>query len=133
MNQTANKLKLAKDLNLKLAEEVAKLKTILQKLGLNNREPEFYDKMPPKADGVVLAVTGSVPGQDMVTISLGADIGMRPGHQLEVSRTSAAGPTYVGRIEVIKTDAEKSVCKVLPNYLKSPVQKGDRVDTRQQQ
>jgi hypothetical protein len=134
MNQTANQLKLAKDLNLKLAEEVGKLKEILGKLGYNNREPEFYSKLPPKADGIVLAVTGTqIPGQDMVTISLGSDIGMRPGHQLEVSRTSAAGPTYVGRIEVIKTDPEKSVCKVLPNYLKSPVQKGDRVDTKQQQ
>jgi Skp family chaperone for outer membrane proteins len=134
MNQKASELKLAKDLNLKLAEEVAKLKAILQKLGINNREPEFYEKMPPKADGIVLAVTGTtVPGQDMVTISLGSDIGMRAGHQLEVSRTSAAGPTYVGRIEVIKTDPEKAVCKVLLPYLKSPVQKGDRVDTRQQQ
>ena len=134
MNRKANEVKLAKDLNLKLAEEVGKLKAILQNLGHNNRDPEFYSKQPPKADGVVLAVTGtSVPGQDMVTISLGSDVGIRPGHQLEVSRTSAAGPTYVGRIEVIKTDPEKAVCKVLPNYLKSPVQKGDRVDTRQQQ
>jgi ABC-type transporter Mla subunit MlaD len=134
MNQTASKLKLAKDLNLKLAEEVGKLKAILQKLGINNREPEFYEKIPPKADGIVLAVTGTtVPGQDMVTISLGSDVGIRPGHLFEVSRTSAAGPTYVGRIEVIKTDPEKAVCKVLLPYLKSPVQKGDRVDTRQQQ
>ena len=125
MNQTANQLKLAKELNLKLAEEVGKLKDILIKMGLNNRDPDFYAKLPPKADGVVLAVTGTqTPGQDMVTISLGSDIGLRPGHQLEVQRTSSAGPTYVGRIEVLKAEPEKSVCKVLLPYLRSPRAKG---------
>jgi len=126
MNEAAAELKRARKQNLDLAEQAGKLEAVLLKIG-GNRDPAFYEKWPPKVDGVVT----SVSGRDLTTISLGSDDGIRPGHFFEVSRIAGGTPTYVGRIEVIRTDANQSVCKVDPNYQKSLVQKDDRVDSKQ--
>jgi hypothetical protein len=127
MNSTALEVSRLKELNTKLSEEVAKFEAVLLKLG-GSKDPEFYKDWPPKIDGIVK----SVAGRDLVTISLGSDDGLRPGHLLEVSRVSDSGATYVGRIEVVRTAPDESVCKVLTDFQKSNVQKGDRVFTKQQ-
>ncbi len=82
----------------------------------------------PPVEGVVL----SVAGDGLVEISIGADDGLRRGHRLEVYRRSDPDgrPVYVGRIEVVKMAADKSVCRIERKLAKSPVQKGDRVRRR---
>lgn len=81
---------------------------------------------PPDVDGLVLAT----PGGGLVEISIGADDGLLKGHLLQIVRSGGGQGTYVGKVEVLKTDPDKSVCKVDPKYLKSPVQRGDRVYSR---
>jgi hypothetical protein len=127
MNSTALEVSRMKELNAKLSEEVAKFESVLLKLG-GSKDPEFYKDWPPKVDGVIK----SISTRDLVTISLGSDDGLRPGHQLEVSRVADGNATYLGRIEVVRTAPDESVCKILPEYSKSNVLKGDRVFTKQQ-
>ena len=71
----------------------------------------------------------SVAGGGLVEISIGANHGLRRGHRLVVYRRSApdARSVYAGRIEVIKTAADTSVCRIEHALAKSPVQEGDRV------
>ena len=78
---------------------------------------------PPEVEGLVLAV----PQQDLIEISIGSDDGLRTGHKLQVVRMQGGASTYVGRVEVVRTEPDKSVCKVDPNYRQSNVQRGDRV------
>ena len=47
----------------------------------------------------------ATPGAGLVEISLGSDQGLLKGHQLEVYRIGGGQSTYVGRIEVVQTDA----------------------------
>ena len=87
-------------------------------------------KAPPKAEDVVPKVDGvvtGVSGKDLAEISLGSDDGLRKGHRLEVYRIQGGQGIYVGRIEVMKTTPNKSVCKEIPEFKKRDVQKGDRV------
>jgi len=126
MNEAAAEVKRLRKQNLDLTEEVAKYEAVLLKIG-GSRDPAFYEKWPPKVDGLVTSVAGG----DLATISLGSDDGIRPGHLFEVSHNAGGKSTYVGRLEVIRTDANQSVCKVLKPYQQSLVQKDDRVDSKQ--
>jgi hypothetical protein len=68
-----------------------------------------------------------VAGNDLAEISLGSDDGLRKGHRLEVYRIVDGQGIYVGRIEVVKTTPNKSICKEILEFKKRDVQKGDRV------
>ena len=60
-------------------------------------------------------------------ISIGADDGLLKGHKMEVVRMGGGASVYVGRIEVMRTTPDRAVCRVIPDMLKSPIQRGDRV------
>jgi hypothetical protein len=88
-------------------------------------EPAARVEPPPNVSGLVLSVE-----DDAVEISLGSDAGLKPGHRLGVFRTLADQSIYVGRIEVTRTAPDKSACKVIPEFERRKVQKGDRVATK---
>lgn len=76
-------------------------------------------------DGIVLADSEN----DQVEISIGSDDGLSTGRQLEVYRREGAAGKYVGRIEVLLTQPDRSICRVLSDFLQRPIRKGDRVAT----
>ncbi|OHB72838.1 MAG: hypothetical protein A2V70_01455 [Planctomycetes bacterium RBG_13_63_9] len=125
LNQKVNQLKQAKARETTLAADHAKALEVLRKFGLSG-EPELYADQPPDVEGIVLAVTGD----GLVEISNGSDEGLLKGHKLHVYRVGGGRSVYVGRIEVVRTDADRAVCKIDPKYQKSPVQKGDRVASK---
>ncbi len=126
VNQLANENARLKAENLEISRQYARAQEVLRKFGLKP-EPELYENEPPALDSLVIAV---LPG-DLVEIKLGSDDGLREGHQLTVSRIQGGVPTLVGFIEVVKTTPDTSVCKVVPGSLRSAIQRGDRVDTKQ--
>jgi hypothetical protein len=77
---------------------------------------------PPIVDGYV---ESTFEGK-LVQISLGSDDGLAKGHQLQVYRP---GGSYVGRIEVLRTHFDRSVCQVV-GIQNSRVQKNDLVASR---
>jgi len=110
-----------------LAQDLAEAKEALRWVGDLNPKSDYKAKAPPKVDGVVLAT----PGAGLVEVSLGSDDGLRKGHQLEVYRISGGASTYVGRIEVIKTAPNLSVCKLADKFPQnSNIMKGDRVASK---
>ena len=87
------------------------------------KQLHLEEQSPPKVDGVVLAAKSG-----LVEISLGSDDGLRVGHSLEVFRTTPK-PVYLGRIEIVMLKSDRSVGKVLPDFSKGKIEKGDRVAT----
>jgi DNA repair exonuclease SbcCD ATPase subunit len=81
------------------------------------------DDVPP-ADlrGEVLAVNSN----QLVEISLGRDDGIREGHTLEVYR----GGQYLGRVQISKTQDDKSIGKILASFRKGYIQAGDKVASK---
>ncbi len=124
LHQAVNELKRLKALQVRLADDRAKVEAVLRIHGLKD-DPAAYSKVPPAVEGIVLAVTGD----GLVEVSIGEDDGLLKKHTLEVFRVRGAG--YVGRIEVIKTYPDRAVCKIDPRYQKSPMRKGDRVASKQ--
>jgi len=103
-----------------LVDQVAQQKRVMDSHGLTVNTPT--EGIPPSVDGVVLAV-GS---KDLIEISLGHDDGLKEGHQMEVFR----GATYLGRVIVMKTEPNRAVVKILPEFRKGTIRKDDRVTTR---
>lgn len=103
-----------------LEDQVAQQKRVMDAHGLTI----FTDTLniPPSVDGVVLAVGA----KDMIEISIGSDDGLKEGHHMEVYR----GTTYLGRVEILKTEPNRSVARIIPEFRKGTIRKDDRVTTR---
>jgi len=121
--QAIEQLRRLRDYQVVLRQDRDKAVAVLRKFDLKP-EPELYRDQPPTVDGIVLAAQGD--SANLVEISLGSDAGLLKGHKLEVYRPTG----YVGRIEVVKTDVDKSVCQVVPGYQKSRIQPNDLVTSR---
>lgn len=103
-----------------LAEQNARMKKVLEANELS--EYDDVESIPPKLDGIVTAVTSG----DFVEISLGSDDGLKVGHTLDVHR----GASYLGRIQVVRTQPDRSVARILPEFRKGQIRTQDRVATR---
>ncbi len=67
----------------------------------------------------------SVHQSGIIEILGGSDGGIKPGDRGDVIRTLKEGPVYVGRLEVIRTNKERSVAQMLGRRAGS--QPGDEV------
>ena len=108
-----------------VSKDLAKAREALRYHDIDEKS-DYKSKTPPRVDGVVLAT----PGAGLIEISIGSDDGLRKGHRLDVYRASGGSSTYVGRIEVVKTAPDRSVCKIDPKFQNSRVMEGDRVDSK---
>ncbi len=123
LNASTIELQRLKDTNLKLTARTSDMREMLDKLGENGKSA---DGIPPNVDGIVLASSD----EGLVEISLGSDEGLEEGHQLVVTRDSAGTKRFVGKIEIVKTEPDRSVAKVIPEFMKAPIEIDDRVATR---
>ena len=87
---------------------------------VDNREPmdeENLAPLPPMLNGLILDKR-----KNFVEISLGSDDGLRSGHTLDVIREGVRG-----RIIVRRTDPDRAIGEIIPEFQKLPIGKGDRV------
>ena len=103
-----------------LSAELVNARKALKWFGINEKSDYRAAQPPHPLEGAIQAVTAD----NLVEINLGSDDGLMKGHKLEVVRS---GGVYVGRIEVVSTMPDRAVCRVIPEMLKSPMQRGDRV------
>lgn len=100
-------------------KQLANARLLLKQSGL------AVDSLPkdqvPTIDGVVMAVA-----DDAVEVSIGGDDGLQTGHVLELYRDA----TYVGRAVVKAVRPDRAVAVLVKDYVREPVQRGDRVTTR---
>lgn len=121
MHAAVSEVKRLKDRNLALAADLEKARSLMRLFDLD--ENKDYSGKAPKVNGLVLAVEGN----DLVEVSIGSDDGLMKGHKLEVYRTEGGASTYLGRIDIIRTQPDRAVGKVDMNFRKGTIQKGDRV------
>ena len=103
-----------------LLSQISRMKNVLDKNELTEYTP--VDDIPPPVDGVVTAVGRT----DLIEISIGGDDGLRVGHTLEVYRNNS----YLGRIVVQHIEPDRAVGKILREYRRGIIRKGDRVATK---
>lgn len=122
LHQAANELSTLKSRNTQLAEQVARIGAILDRRGIS----EFETAGPPSIDGIVLAVNAG----GLVELSVGADEGLKRGDRLEVVRQGPDSSRYLGAVEILQTEPDKSVAKIIPETRQGSIQKEDRVYSR---
>ena len=106
---------------LQLKEQLAQLNAKMAERDINPHAPA--DGVGPRLQGKVTQVSGD----GLIQFSIGADRGLRIGQTVEVYR---GNHTYLGRAEVVRTEPNQAVGKMLPKYKQGPIRKGDRVATQ---
>jgi len=106
-----------------LAKDYRDVVEVLRLHGLSP-DPALYSKHPPV--GIQGTVTEIRPG-GTIEISIGADSGLVKGHQLDIVRNLEGRSVYIGKIEVVSTAADRAVARVMPEFRKGVVRRGDDV------
>ncbi len=79
----------------------------------------------PSIRGIVSATLRQA-GNQLIEISVGADDGLKRGHTIEVFR----GDRYLGRAEIIRTEPDRAVGRVIRKFQQGQIQEGDDVATK---
>ena len=106
-----------------LAQDYRDVVEVLRIHGLS-ADPELYSRQPPSG---ITGVVTEVRPIGTVEISIGSDSGLARGHQLDVIRNREGRSTYVGKIEIVQTAADRAVAKVLPEFRRGVIRQGDEV------
>lgn len=83
------------------------------------------DAVVPKVRGIV-SKTQRTAGSQLIEVTVGADDGLKPGHTVEVYR----GDRYLGRAEILKTEPDRAVGRILRQFQQGQIEEGDDVATR---
>jgi hypothetical protein len=62
----------------------------------------------------------------MIELTVGADDGLKKGHTVEIFR----GERYLGRAEVIRTEPDRAVARIIRKFQQGQIQEGDHVATK---
>ncbi len=106
-----------------LVQQVGFQTELLRRNGINPNDT--LDAVAPHVRGIVNA-TRRTSGTQFIVISIGADDGLKPGHTIEVFR----GERYLGRAEIMKTEPDQAVARILRRFQKGQIQEGDDVATK---
>lgn len=115
-NQANTQLVALEERSKVLADEAARRKEIMSKLGI--AMDDATDRQAQDVKGEIREVSG-----DKVVISVGFDDGIRVGQELTVFTKTA----FRGKVRIIKVDPDKAVGEILPDYSKGRMQRGDYV------
>ena len=118
LHQSESELAMTTERKKQLEEQVTNAREVLQQNGLSLKRPEM---VIPVVGGVVTAVAN-----DLAEVSIGSDDGLQAGHELEVFRADE----YLGRLRVVSVKPDRAVVRVLKDFARGIVQRGDRVATR---
>lgn len=121
LHQANNDLKALKERSAVLAQDVAKYRQTITRLGFDP-DREYAEKAPPVRGEVV-----ATPEEGLVEISIGSDDGLQQGHQLDVYRTAGGTSAYLGKVVIVRTADDRSVAKIDPSTRQGAIQRGDRV------
>jgi len=97
-----------------------KMAKVMRKFEITVDTP--VDGIAPRVDGYVTAVSD----KNFIEISIGSDDGLRKNHLMEVYRKN----NYVGRVEIVMVEPDRAVAKIIPEFRRGIIRKGDRVATK---
>ena len=123
LHQAQGRLTLLSQRNTQLAQEIGTKTSLLREKGIDpNTAP---GDIVPTIRGVVSAMHRSA-GAQLIEVTIGADDGLKPGHTIEVFR----GQRYLGRAEIMKTEPDRAVGRVLRRFQQGQIQENDNVATK---
>jgi multidrug efflux pump subunit AcrA (membrane-fusion protein) len=123
VHQATAQLTSLRERNTQLAQEVGAKTALLDNSGIDpNSDPSA---VVPRVRGVV-SKTQLTGGSQLIEISIGADDGLKPSHTVEIFR----GDRYLGRAEILKTEPDRAVGRIIRQFQQGQIEEGDDVATR---
>lgn len=129
LHDTTVKLESQLEQNAQLTEQVAGM---TQAMRANNLDPATrVGDVKPRVGGFVSLVRRQA-GSETIELTIGSDDGLKPGHTVEVYRTTddPNQSKYLGRAEVLRADPDRAYARIIPSLKEGRIQEGDRVATR---
>jgi len=123
LHQAQGKLTTLRARNEQLTQSDARKTSLLRDNNLDPNTP--IENVVPQVRGVVSAMRRDATGQ-MIEVTIGADDGLRKGHTVEIFR----GDRYLGKAEIIRTDPDRSVGRVIRRFQQGQIQEDDDVATK---
>jgi hypothetical protein len=123
LHQADNELTVLRERNSQLAQEVGNKTALLDENGIDPATDP--GAIVPRVRGIV-SKTQSTSGSQLIEVTVGADDGLKPGHTVEVFR----GDRYLGRAEILKTEPDRAVGRILRQFQQGQIEEGDDVATR---
>jgi peptidoglycan hydrolase CwlO-like protein len=108
----------------KLLQDYRDAVDVLKKHGLPPK-PELYTGIPPKG---IQGVVTEVRPKGWIEISIGKDSGLVRGQELDVVRNIDGRSSYIGKIKIERTEVDRSVATIMPEFRRGTVQRGDSVE-----
>lgn len=122
-NQTKQTLESLELRVMDMTSVVAKQEKVMRSAGLT--VDSLTDHIPSKVDGVIVEVS-RIRDAENIVVSLGKDDGIREGHTMDIFR----GDRFIGKAVVVKSEHDRSILRVAPEYRQATVREGDHVTTR---
>ncbi len=123
LHEAQGKVSSLKERNIQLVSDLGTKTSIIRANGIDpDTDPEA---IVPRVRGEVFATRRSA-GNQLIEVTIGADDGLKPGHTVEVYR----GDRYLGRVEILTTEPDRAVGRVLRRFQQGQIQEGDHVATR---
>lgn len=123
LHQAQGKLSTLLQRNNQLTQDLAMKSSLLRENGFDPTATP--GEVVPQVRGIVSASRRDASGQ-MIEITVGADDGLRKGHTIEIFR----GERYLGRAEIIRTEPDRAVARVIRKFQQGPIQENDHVATK---
>ena len=123
INRGEGDLRRMKQRNTELLQQLGRMSLVLDRNDLNEFSP--VDNIAPKVEG---QVTRIVDG--LVEVSIGADEGLQEGHQLKIFRLDGTVGSFLANIEIVDTNSDRAVGRIVPGTREGIIRKGDRVATK---
>lgn len=123
INRGQGDLRLMKLRNTELVQTVSRQGLVLDRNGLTEFSP--VDNIAPQVEGQVTRVVDG-----LVEVSIGSDEGLQEGHTLKVFRINGKVGAYLASIEIVDTNSDRAVGRIVPGTREGIIRKGDRVATK---
>lgn len=123
LHQAQGKLSTLVERNTQLTQDIAMKTSMLRENGFDPTATP--DDVVPQVRGVVSAMRRSA-GNQLIEITIGADDGVRKGHTVEIYR----GQKYLGRAEIIRTEPDRAVARIIRKFQQGQIQEDDSVATK---
>jgi len=123
LHQAQGKLSALVERNGQLTQEVATRSSLLRENGFDPTAVPGAEV--PQVRGLVSAIHRTA-GSQLIEITVGSDDGLKPSHTVEVFR----GERYLGRAEILRTEPDRAVGRILRKFQQGQIQEGDHVATK---
>lgn len=122
-HQLQGKLSMLEERHIQLAQQLGEATSLLRENGIDaSADPQVA---VPSVRGMVSATLRQA-GSQLIEITIGSDDGLKAKQTIEIFR----GERYLGRAEILRTEPDRAVGRIIRRFQQGQIQEGDDVATK---